>query len=1262
MDDTIFSVSNEDLERVTPSTSVKFFRELLCAEAERLGVKMNLIDVPSEIDTPDGGIDAELKEGAVPADDGVIFKGGAMYQIKAKDFSLGQERNRKSLLLTAAGKLHPRIKECFDKGKVLAVVLFSNDSSQTKIWKEGLIELLPKEYKKCRIEFIQQNNLLTALRRYPALSLRMNGRGGFNFMSRKTWAECEPDLSKSLKPGENQQIFIGNLSEALQKKERKHIRVLGDAGIGKTRLVFEATAPQNLSSLVVYTKAEYFSLNDAFKSALVTGATNFKAILIVDECNDSDAIVIWNAIRPHTATIQLVTISNEFVETKSDEWSRLRVEPLPDEQVGQILSDYGMPKSLISRWAELCEGYPRFAHIVGEHLKDNPEELNSAPSVEKAMNRLIAGKDKIGSPAFEEKKTMLKYFSLFKKFGFAGPFKQEGEIIAELIHSRHPEITHAKCAKYIAELKKLKLIQGEFTLYITPKILHLRLWFEWWEDFTHSFDFEDFTKKFTPDLLRWFSEMFEYAEGSLATKRLAEEILAPGGPCDKDFFFENEQLVQFFRLLTPLSPKSALNILQKRLGARSRDDLLKLHTGRREIIYALSDIAVKRELFKDAAHLLLNLAEAENERWANNATGVFADLFTPAYGEYASSEAGPLERLPVLEEAIKSDSKLKRIAALKAFDVALESQSFSRIVSVHDNVFEKPGKRWTPATYGDIWNVYIATWNLLRSYVEKLPEGEKPEAANILLNNALGLGRIKKISPLIVETLEELAGKSYVGKKPVMEKIAWFLRYGVKDLPDKDIKKLWRGLEERLMDSSFSGRMQRYVGMNLLEDMFDDDGTRNDKNMDMITQLADESIKKPELLEAELSWLVVRGAANADIFGFQLGKKDSAIKMLSAIEPAFKKAGATASADLLCGYLRALNEISPKESHKIIQRYRDDSQLKSRLPEIIIRTGSLDDDSAKLILSLAQEGAVKIGDFRQFAFGRAITSLKEETVLTWVKWLQQQLGLIGISNGVDILWAYYLREKEKRQLPLKLTQEILMDERWLQVKGNSEIDKSYISGLWGEVATAFVNQHPDAIDGISQFILHNLGTDNTLFEGYDPDAVQVLDAAAKINPHKMWQLILVELESDDGKSLHPYRIQQWLRGQDIGRYGPGMSAMNPKDVFKWVEENPKVRAPLLASFVPKVITGPDAEHFCWARELLVRYGDIDRVSSRIHATFGSDAWSGPASEHYATRRTSFTQRRDKEINPNVIKWFDEEIQDLDEMIKNARIREERERF
>lgn len=80
---TILTVLNEDLGRLTPAAAVELLRDLLWADARRVGIPTTSINVSAWVDVPDGGIDASIS--ADPAE----FKGSALtsgrlgFQVKA---------------------------------------------------------------------------------------------------------------------------------------------------------------------------------------------------------------------------------------------------------------------------------------------------------------------------------------------------------------------------------------------------------------------------------------------------------------------------------------------------------------------------------------------------------------------------------------------------------------------------------------------------------------------------------------------------------------------------------------------------------------------------------------------------------------------------------------------------------------------------------------------------------------------------------------------------------------------------------------------------------------------------------------------------------------------------------------------------------------------------------------------------------------------------------------------------------------------------
>src|SRR4051812_29423896 len=65
--------------------------------------------------------------------------------------------------------------------------------------------------------------------------------------------------------------------------------------------------------------------------------------------------------------------------------------------------------------------------------------------------------------------------ALFKRFGFKKPVEREGIEIAGLASRTEPRITLPKFSGIVEELRGRRILQGEATLYITPKLFHIWL-------------------------------------------------------------------------------------------------------------------------------------------------------------------------------------------------------------------------------------------------------------------------------------------------------------------------------------------------------------------------------------------------------------------------------------------------------------------------------------------------------------------------------------------------------------------------------------------------------------------------------------------------------------------------------------------------------------------------------------------------------------------------------------------------------------------
>ena len=988
--DAIFTVRNEDLSRLNQYTAVEFFQKLLWAEARRLGIEISKINVSRWVNVPDGGVDATVDDVQLTGGQGLIKFGKTSYQIKAGAAFKPWQRSviKKELFgikMPERQNLGESIRACLDTDDGTYVLVCTGidlvDSQRRDVLKHTRDFLEQCGYSHPKVEVWSQNTLIGFLQVFPSLALLVNGRDGLNFQTHQSWA-LDANMHVPFVSGGTQDELIAEIrNELRQNYDTIHVRVLGEPGIGKTRLVLEATRAEDLAPLVIYCTASQFRGTDLIREILREDS-QFSAIVVIDECDPSNSSDFWDKLRHRGPRIKLISIYNEQ-EVRAGGITYHDTPSLNDEQVRSIIQEHiSISSAQVDRWSELCSGSPRVAHVIGENLENHPEDLLKPPSTINIWERYVVGSDPPTSPEVAQRRRVLQHLALFKRFGFGRSVVAEAQAIAQKIEAADLQITWMRFQEIIKELRDRKILQGDFTLYITPKALHIKLWTEWWEIYGGTFNLEAFTQDLKSELVVWFYEMFVYAAESEAALEIVEKLLGPNGPFHDNKYLRTRLGSRFFLALAEVDPKSALECLMRTMGTWDRDALFQFTSGRRDVVWALEKIAMQRDLFVDAARLLLALGEAENEGWSNNASGIFAGLFSPGRGRVAPTEASPAERLPVLKEAFESGSKERRLLALKACKEGLEFDHFSRVSGAEYRGLRKDADFWEPKTYSELFDAYRQVWQLLSGQFESLPEDEREEAMGILLERASRIARRPNLSNMVVDTIQMFSEKTYVDNRLLIKTVVEFLHHNGKELPD-DIRQRWEHLKDELIGSDFHSLMRRYVGTNLLVDAFDENENYFEEGHPQIHALAQQAVEDPHLLQSELQWLVTAEAHNGYAFGYQLGKKDDGFVILPTLLEAQRNAGENASAFFLGGYFRALFESNVTDWEKQLDALVEDNTLNVLIPDLTYRSGITDRAGLRL-LKLAKAEIMNVNNF-VFFFSRAIDGLSDKVFTGWIK-------------------------------------------------------------------------------------------------------------------------------------------------------------------------------------------------------------------------------------------------------------------------------------
>lgn len=1255
--ETIFTVKNENLDRLNPDTAVEFFQKLLWAEARRLGIELSKINISRRVNVKDGGIDATVDETQVETGAGIIKAGKTSYQIKS-----GKTKPNIEDELFGREDLKEGIQDCLNPDSTYVLVCTGIDlvySERMEIVSKIKEYLKPYGEQQPEVEVWSQNTLVGFLESFPSLALWVNGKDQSVFQTHQSWSQ-DGTMRLPFFPGKSQDDLIPRIQNELREKQNTvHVRVLGEPGIGKTRLVLEATDTDDLSPLVIYCTASQFR-DSILMNEILRDDNPFSAILIIDECDADNRFYIWDKLQHRGPWIKLVSIYNDYDPIAGSGISEFETERLQDEQILSIIHGHGVPKEQADLYLQFCDGSPRMAHHTGEILEShpgNPSQLLSDDYLYRSFYVDIRSEDS-NSREVQQRELVLQYIALFKRFGFGQSVVADAQAIAEKVKEADEQITWSRFQKIVDDLKKRKILQGGNTLYITPKALQIKLWVDWWKIYGNSFDLEVFSQSLTPKLVEWFHEMFRYARESEPALQIVQDLLGPNGPFQDNQYLNTREGSRFFLALTEADPKSALRCLMRTMGHWDRDILLQFTVGRRDVIWALEKIARYKDLFTDAARLLLAFGEAENEPYSNNASGVFAGLFSHG----ASTEASPAERLPILKETFKSDTKERRALALKACNAALESDHFSPGVGTAHQGLRNTPKPWEPETYGELWDTDRQVWQLLSEQLTRLPQDERKEAVGILLRRAGELGRIPDLSNMVVDTVVAIVHEKFASQKQVIETISEILYYD--DTYDSNglpiqIRKRFEQLRDELVGSDFHSLMQRYVGMDLLEDKLEEIEDGKDRVQPHLEKLAQQASENPTLLQTELSWLVTTEAKNGYKFGYELGKIDKGFCLLPTLLDAQRNAIDNASVYFLGGYFRVIFEKDLTQWEEQLDTLIEDTTLNMMIPDLTYRSG-LTDRAGIRLLNLAKNGIIGIDHFGVYVYGKATESLSEEVFTTWVEFLLSFMDKSAASIALNLYHRYYDHRKPSMVFPRDLTFQLLTHPILF-----GESDKNMFNPMtdyhWTEIGKVFVQLYPEKNLELAKIMLDHFGQKGSIVDNYSKTC-SVLTELTKQHPTQVWKYVSKHLETRDNFS-RMFALEKWLREADLStteKENGALTLIPREKIWEWVDDDVENRAEYIAhSLIPKKHLAEEWKTSL-VRAFLKRYGMRENVRRALMANYLTGVWVGPASSRYEAKKQQLLRIKDSENNKSIKLWIDDFVYGLEKEIERAKVEEGRE--
>ena len=803
-------------------------------------------------------------------------------------------------------------------------------------------------------------------------------------------------------------------------------------------------------------------------------------------------------------------------------------------------------------------------------------------------------------------------------------------------------------------LRRKRILQGVRTLYISPKLLHVTMWCNWWNNYADMVNIELLRGSIQGRMLEWFHDMFVYASESRAATRVAERLLAPEGPLASLAGLSIPGNPSLFFALAQASPKAALCTLKSALESATESEKKQFGPGRREIVHGLERLAVPATGFFDAVACLLLLAEAENEDWSNNASGVFVSMFTLGYGKVAASELAPAAKIPYLRDLLHSENRAWRALAVRALRESL-SPFVTRIDIGEVQGLRSMALRWMPVNYNELWEAYKSHVELLAEASETLGAPDAEAAARGVMDHVRSLLQIPPLAPRVVELLRRFAQSDSL-RDAVIESIVAVIHYDRKGLPES-IVLLLKQLQTELTEVSFSARLRRYAGLQLLEDNFDDDGEYTEEIPQPLRELCSEALASPARLDTELPWLVTGKAKNGFQFGALLGEQDHSLSLWTVVKTAWLKAGEHRSDFFVGGYLAGLFKQDEGLWELVIGELFATPEARRDLTALVWRSGMSDAVAFELV-ALSRTWDIDPQTFRLFVYGGVVNRLPLAVVKNVIDILLKRSTTRDADVALDILQSRLWGHADEEVGLLGYLDRVLRHPAFIQGDASKSATDNMRDYHWTQGAKKLLGADQDRALTLAVECIAHFGCSGSVTDRYFAGALEFLDEFMGLRPVEMWKAVGNELGPKiDTKA---YKLLQWLRGKrrdTESTQSTGLELVPTKIVMDWISKSSGHRSVLMAQYCPPIIS-PPLEQPSIARLILEKYGNSSDVRNALHANYFTGLFSGPPSAHYQNKLKAIEKQIAEEPNTVVRLWLQEEVESLTRSVQVELEREE----
>jgi hypothetical protein len=1168
-----FSIDSDDIARLQPAEFVDLLSHLLFAEAERVGLPRTNVDTTLRLNDPDGGIDARVNDVGEPGTDW-LPPGESIWQFRAgkqtaakvkKELEKSAVRSalqRGAYWRLACGHDHtPRDVETL------------REAATTWCDANGIPPGLCNVY--------SASHLAEWARDIPAFALLPHFRRPHADLQRhEFWSRQEAHRvafqSDAMREGAMQDI--GTWLD--DPTSRASFRIEGGAGVGKTRLALEALRDTSWTERTLYAD-QPDALRNSGTLTWIQNRQNSTVALVVDECDLAESERLEGWASACGSRVKLITIGTDPETVTST--PVVSVTKLDDECLRQLLRSIGgLTDEAVEYVVRMAEGYVKLAVCLARLLRAQPQaataELIRDGSVRKLLRALI--------PDDADRRAM-QGLALLRRVGMEGEIAEEGRQIAGFLHIDFAAMQQA--GRRMHEHQVLAP-RGRYR-YVTPTILAVWLAREVWDEraaeIMNVFFWSLPSNDSRTSLLRRLADIGDedYARG------LIERLTAPGGPLAEAHQLDDEFAAELLGILAQGAPQAGMRALQRLIGGLPRDDLLAFKKGRRQVVWTLQRLARFPETFFAAAQMLLKLAEAENESYGNNASGVWVSLFQT---HLSRTPEPAIVRHELIREALRNPSAEQRHLAVRAIGAALQTYEVGSVVGDVQGGRAVP-VAWSPTPQEDL-EARQSALNLLDEAMSSDDTEIARLARDTLLKHWMQLCRVGFAAD-VLPRIEGLTFDTEAQRLRARNEAEMLLTLADEGTSEGFRRRLER-LLARLEGRSFGDRLRRWTAALSSRDQQDAE----------IDALAQEAMERPELLLAEIDWLTSGEAHYAGRLGWVIGRID---ENLTWLRPLAQVTGG-GDARLFTHYLGGASEHRGREW---LEDLLDQWDTAPGLPPAVAVSASIaytpSSRAAQRLTALVEKGKAPLEWLTQVCFSPWIADAPRSA-------FSEVVGLMLAAENPIVVGSAFEVVKQRRDRGND-TPKLVNDLVWRCVEARPDcvFQGTMNRYHWSELAESVLAEDPVRV--VRAFIMAATGDHVYLFP---EDAVtQTLVHATTRAPREVWNLIACHLQGDGALLSLLFGLRGW--------YGKHVGA---EVLVEWAASH-EPNGPSLAALMSPVGGVPLADP---ARAILVAF-DCDRVRNELQANFLSGLHMGNTSDWLLSKLALVEQWVD-DPEPSVRDW------------------------